>query len=354
MCPAANIFMYEIMYDFDNIREAYRLARRCKANSIDVSEFDLNRIYNRRKLQKQLREKRWEEIFNYYRFYISEPKIRKVDALKFDGRVAQHVLCDNIIKPYMEPRLVKENCACREGKGTDYARNLIKQGLVKFLKHHKTGYVLKIDVKKYFDSIDHDVLKEMISNFPDKEVSEFICYIIDHVPEPVGLPLGNQTSQWMALYYLDPLDRIIKEKYRIRVYARYMDDFIIIHESKEYLQRLLLDLREYAQDKLKLQFNSKTQITPLKKGFVFLGWKFKITETGGVKLYIEKGKAKEKRRKLRVLETEYKKGLITNEKLEERIVAHCAHLKHGCTYYFIRKRVMPIKSYISVQKSEEK
>ena len=342
MCPAAINFMYEIMYDFDNIREAYRLARRCKANSEDVSNFDLNRIYNLRKLQKQLKEKRWDEIFNYYRFYISEPKIRKVDALEFDGRVAQHVLCDNIIRPYMEPRLVKENAACRKDKGTDYARNLVKQGLVKFLKHHDTGYVLKIDIKKFFDSINHDVLKSMLSDFPDKEVLEFIYYIIDHVPEPIGLPLGNQTSQWMALYYLNPLDRIIKEKYRIKVYARYMDDFIIIHESKEVLQKLLKKLTEIAHNSLKLSFNEKTQITPLHRGFTFLGWKYHITKNGGVRLYIDKGKAKEKCRKLHVLETEYKKGVIENKKYEERLVAHKAHLKKGCTYYFVCRKLKPL------------
>lgn len=343
--------MYEIMYDFDNIREAYRLARRCKANSKDVSEFDVNRVYNLRTLQKRLKEKRWDEIFNYYRFYICEPKLRKVDALKFDGRVAQHVLCDNIIRPYMEPRLVKENAACRKDKGTDYARNLVKQGLVKFLKHHDTGYVLKIDIKKFFDSIDHDVLKSMLSDFPDKEVLEFIYYIIDHVPEPVGLPLGNQTSQWMALFYLNPLDRIIKEKYGIKVYTRYMDDFIAIHESKELLRSLHADLKQYAQEKLKLQFNDKTQITPLHKGFSFLGWKYQVTKTGGVRLYIEKGKAKEKRRKLRVLAKEYENGLVDDDKMIERLVAHQAHLKKGCTYFFCSKRIKPL--YYMVISNEE-
>ena len=275
-------------------------------------------------------------------FYISEPKVRKVDALRFDGRIAQHVLCDNIIKPYMEKRLVKENAACREGKGTDYARRLVKEGLINFQKHQNSGYVLKIDIKKYFDSINHQVLKSMIRDFPDDETLEFIYYIIDHVPEPVGLPLGNQTSQWMALYYLNPLDRIIKEKYRIKVYARYMDDFIIVHESKDVLQNLLGELTEYAHSVLKLRFNSKTQITPLHKGFSFLGWKYHLTKTGGVKLYIEKGKAKEKQRKLHVLETEYAKGQITTEKYMERLVSHEAHLRKGCTYYFERKHILPL------------
>lgn len=89
----------------------------------------------------------------------------------------------------------------------------------------------------------------------------FPFYIIDsHNPDTgKGLPLGNQTSQWFALYYLDPLDRLIKEKYRIKYYTRYMDDLVMIHESKDYLKEVLDGLRGYAEDKLGLEFNEKTQ-----------------------------------------------------------------------------------------------
>lgn len=335
--------MYEMMYDFNNIREGYRLARSCKPRSKEVALFDADKIYNLKKLQNQLEKKFWDDVFVYKRFYIREPKLRKVDALTFPGRIAQHVLCDNIIHPYIEPRLIYENAACRPGKGTDFARNMIKRDLLSFIKHHESGYVLKIDVAKYFDSINHDILKSMLTNFPNKEVLEFIYYIIDNVPDTCGLPLGNQTSQWMALYYLNPLDRIIKEKFRVKYYSRYMDDFIIIHESKTFLHSLLDYLTVYASNKLKLRFNDKTQIIPLHKGFTYLGWKYKITSNNGVRLYIDNSKVPDKVKKIHDLRLEYQFGEIPLTKYEERKTSHYAHLGKGETYFFCRKHLKELE-----------
>lgn len=262
----------EIMCNFENIYDAYRLAHRGKANSPDVIEFDKHKLYNLNKILEYLQKKEWDKIFKYYRFKLYDPKERIVDAMVFEGRIVQHVLCDKILRPFFDKRLVKENCACRIGKGTDYANNLVKQGLTKVLRKHKDCYVLKMDVRKYFPSIDRSVLKELISIFPDKEILKLLYYIIDHCPEENGLPIGNQTSQWFALFYLNPIDRIIKEKYHQKYYACYMDDLIIILTGRE----LLNELRYVAKEKLHLLFNSKTQLIPLHKGFCFLGWRYKI------------------------------------------------------------------------------
>lgn len=262
----------EIMCNFENIYEAYRLAHRGKTNSPDVIEFDKNKLYNLNKILEYLQKKEWDKLFKYYRFKLYDPKERIVDAMVFEGRIVQHILCDKILRPFFDKRLVKENCACRIGKGTDYANNLVKQGLTKVLRKHKDCYVLKMDVRKYFLSIDRSILKNLISIFPDKEILELLYYIIDHCPEENGLPIGNQTSQWFALFYLNTIDRIIKEKYHQKYYARYMDDLIIILASKE----LLNELRYVAKEKLHLLFNSKTQLIPLHKGFSFLGWRYKI------------------------------------------------------------------------------
>lgn len=262
----------EIMCNFENIYAAYRLAHRGKTNSPDVIEFDKHKLYNLNKILEYLQKKEWDKIFKYYRFKLYDPKERIVDAMVFEGRIVQHVLCDKILRPFFDKRLVTENCACRIGKGTDYANNLVKQGLTKVLRKHEDCYVLKMDVRKYFPSIDRLILKELISIFPDKEILELLYYIIDHCPEENGLPIGNQTSQWFALFYLNPIDRIIKEKYRQKYYTRYMDDLIIISAGRE----LLNELRYVAKEKLHLLFNSKTQLIPLHKGFCFLGWRYKI------------------------------------------------------------------------------
>ena len=129
----------EIICDFNNIYKAYKLAHRGKSDDREVIEFDKNKMYNLHKLQEKLINREWDEIFKYYRFVVTDPKKRTIDALHFEGRIVQHVLCDLILKPYFEPRLVKENAACRVGKGTEYAVNMVKAGLVKYYKKHDDG-----------------------------------------------------------------------------------------------------------------------------------------------------------------------------------------------------------------------
>lgn len=307
----------EIMCNFENIYEAYRLAHRGKTNSPDVIEFDKHKLYNLNKILEYLQKKEWDKLFKYYRFKLYDPKERIVDAMVFEGRIVQHILCDKILRPFFDKRLVKENSACRIGKGTDFANNLVKQGLTKVLRKHEDRYVLKMDVRKYFPSIDRAVLKTLISIFPDKEILELLYYIIDHCPEENGLPIGNQTSQWFALFYLNPIDRIIKEKYHQKYYARYMDDLIIILASKE----LLNELRYVAKEKLHLLFNSKTQLIPLHKGFSFLGWRYKII---GKKIIKRIDNSKRKSR----IET------IRNIRTPEQYISVKQYLSRGNTWLF--------------------
>lgn len=307
----------EIMCSFENIYEAYRLAHRGKTNSPDVIEFDKNKLYNLNKILEYLQKKEWDKLFKYYRFKLYDPKERIVDAMVFEGRIVQHILCDKILRPFFDKRLVKENCACRIGKGTDFASALVKQGLTKVLRKHKDCYVLKMDVRKYFPSIDRTILKNLISIFPDKEILELLYYIIDHCPEENGLPIGNQTSQWFALFYLNTIDRIIKEKYRQKYYARYMDDLIIILASKE----LLNELRYVAKEKLHLLFNSKTQLIPLHKGFSFLGWRYKIIGKKVIK------RVDNSKRKARI-------KTIRNIRTPEQYISVKQYLSRGNTWLF--------------------
>ncbi len=320
----------EVMCNFNNLYRAYKIAHRGKSDDKEVIEFDKNKMYNLNKLLKQLQNKEWKEIFKYYRFKLYSPKERIVDALTFEGRIVQHVLCDNILKPFFEPRLIKENTACRENKGTLYALKLFKGNLVKFLKTHKDGYCLKMDIKKYFPSIDRKTLKEMLNIFPDNEVKEFLFYIIDNSPEKNGLPIGNQTSQWFALYYLNKMDRIIKEKYKIKYYVRYMDDLVIIHDSKSFLSKLLNELKGSASI-IKLRFNDKTQIFPLHKGISFLGWKFYFV-IKKILVRIDTSKKKIRLRNLR--------KILVKEDFLIRLKSMMVNLMFGDTYHYMKSLKM--------------
>lgn len=327
----------EILCDINNLWDGYRLSHRGKYDCQDVIAFDKNRTYNLNKLQKLMEEKEWDKIFRYYNFKIYQPKERSVDAMTFRGRIMQHVLCDKVLRPYFEPRLIETNCACRITKGTDYAIRIAKSNLVEFLKRHKDGYVLKIDVKKYFPSIDREILKNKLKSFPDKEILELINYLIDKSPGDVGIPIGNQSSQWFALYYLDGVDRLAKEKYRIKYYVRYMDDIVIIHEDKYWLRLTLKAMQDYARDKLHLIFNGKTQISPLKRGFSFLGWRFIYTETGKVLFRISRDKIKSRKRKIREINILFDRNIISKSEYAERKQSICSYLSRGNTYKFVKK-----------------
>ncbi|MBO4584244.1 MAG: RNA-directed DNA polymerase [Clostridia bacterium] len=322
----------EIMCDFGNIRDAYRLAHRGKSDAPEVVEFDKQRIYNLHKLRKKLIEKRWDEIFKYYSFTVTEPKQRVIDALTFEGRIVQHILCDRILRPYYDKRLVIENAACRRGKGTVYAMQLLRKGMLRAARSGGDVYILKIDVKKYFPSIDREILKKLISGFPDAEVRELLYYIIDRSPGGGGIPIGNQSSQWFALLYLDAIDRIIKTRDGVLSYVRYMDDLVVIG-GKETLINLLRDLSVFADNERKLRFNAKTQIMPFHKGISFLGWRF-LPKGERIVMRVDGGKRRFRVRKIREIYAKFRKGVTTFGEFCDELRSTVVNLRLGDTYAF--------------------
>ena len=146
-------------------------------------------------------------------------------------------------------------------------------------------YYLKCDIHKYFPSIDHDILINRLKkvDFSDDEFW-FINKIINEQPNNLGkgLALGNQSSQWFALYYLDRIDRLVKEQLRIKGYVRYMDDFILIHRNKQYLQHCLKEINKVCNEELNLKLNQKTQIGIAYNGIDFLGFNHILTSSGKV------------------------------------------------------------------------
>ena len=241
--------MYEQIYDYENLYKAHCLARRGKRDDSEVMEFELNLATEIYKLQYELKHQIYR-LKPYKEFTIYDPKERQIHALHYRDRVVQHSLCDNIIAPYMERHLIYDNATSRKGKGTHFAMGRLNGFLQEFYKEHgNKGFLMKFDVRKYYDNIDHDILKGIYKNAfgYDRKLYELLEQIIDsyQVEEGKGIPLGNQTSQWFALSYLDGLDRLIKEQLHIKYYSRYMDDGVLIHESREYLRECKKQMEEY-------------------------------------------------------------------------------------------------------------
>lgn len=344
--------MYERLTEFKDIYEAYKCARRGKRKKNEVVKYETNLSAHIWNLQQRL-ENRCFHISGYHSFMVYDPKEREIQALSFADRVFQHLLCDKVLEPYLEPRLIYDNAACRKFKGTHFAMRRFKQHLVDHYKHHGAkGYILKFDIRKYFASIDHERLKEKLARFPDDEIKQLLYGIIDsyNIEESKGLPIGNQSSQWFALYYLDRLDRFIKEQLRIKYYVRYMDDGVIVHHDKAFLKEALRKMKELiAEDKL--EFNDKTQILPLSQGADFLGFHYYVSDTGKIIMRLRSSNKRRFKRNLKRLKKLYNSRKVDAEHVVQSLNSYCGHLKHGHTWK-LRKQVFGSALFTHASKAQ--
>lgn len=278
--PNLRVYSFEEAFSFGEFLKAHKICRRNKGHKREVIEFELNLYENALKLSSSVLNGTYK-IVKYRKFEIFEPKKRIIESLPYKHRLVQYLLCKNILEPMLEPRFIHANAACRCGKGTDFARNLFETYLRKVAKKYKgEAYFLKCDVRKYFASINHKFLLEKFEKLPFEEKTfSLLKMIIKSGGETKGLPIGNLTSQWSALFYLNNIDRIIKEQFQMKYYVRYMDDLVLI--SNDYTKLLEVKKRVvFEGEKLGLIFNEKTQISKVSQGITFIGYRYVITKSG--------------------------------------------------------------------------
>ena len=325
---------YEELYSFENLYTAHKAARKGKRHKREVIAFEMNLAENLCQLQRELQTRTYRQR-GYYHFMVYEPKARSIYAPYYIDRVVQHCLCDNILAPVLEPRLIYDNAACRVGKGTHFAIHRLSHFLTAhYRRHGASGYFLKCDISKYFDHINHEWLQQKLARaFRDPDTFSLLRNIIGSYEKSPGkgLPLGNQCSQWFALYYLDSLDRLVKERLRVRHYTRYMDDFILLHESKEVLQSCLDEIRTHCAA-LGLELNQKTQIFPIKNGVDYLGWHHYLTNTGKVVRKLLLPSKQRLRRRMKGLQSGYAERRLEWDDVKRSIVSTDGHLRHGNAY----------------------
>ena len=210
-------------------------------------------------------------------------KPRHIKALPFAERIIQRCLCDYSLVPMLARSFIYDNGSCMPKKGYTFDQKRCTQQLTEYIKNHGTeGYVLTFDFKKYFDGIRHDILESLIrKTYTDDRLIGLILYMI-RTNGPIGLGLGSQISQILALAYADSLDHMIKEKLHVLYYARYNDDGYLIHESKEYLHYCLNEIQKKCTD-LGIALNpKKVKISKLTRGFTFLKCRYFVTSTGKI------------------------------------------------------------------------
>ena len=275
-------------------------------------------------IQRRLSDRSYHPS-SYKIFKIYEPKERNICCAKFQDRVVHHAIM-NILEPVFERRLINETYACRTGKGTHRALKK-SQHLVR-----KYNYYLKADIKKYFESIDHQSLKGLIRKiFKDKKLISLLDKIISHQPPYTetgkGLPIGNLTSQHLANVYLGELDLFIKHKLKGKGYIRYMDDFILFSNDKEELNVFLGRIRTFLSDTLNLELKERiVRISPVSEGLPFLGYRvFRRL------IRLQRANLVRFRRKIVKLKKKCVKGKIEQEDLMNSVRSVVAHISHGNT-----------------------
>lgn len=323
---------FEKVLDFQNMYKAFRKAKCGKGFKKSSARFDLIALDGVNTLISQLRNKTYT-VSDYNEFTVYEPKERIIQTTSFKDKVVQHCLCDNVIMPRLQQVFIVDNCAGQKGKGTLFGLDRLSEQMQRFHKRYGlNGYILKCDIKKYFYNISHEPLKDIVNyHFGHDPDICWLCNLFIDRTEGEGLPLGNQINQGFALLYLDGMDKLIKHELGIEYYGRYMDDFYLIHPSKEYLKYCLEVITAYLGT-LDLSLNGKTQIFPFKNGISYLGFHTYITDRGKPIRKLKNQNKRNAQKKFVRMARLVAAGKLSMEKFQTAYNAWKNHISHGSCY----------------------
>lgn len=259
--------LYKNIYNFENIEKCFREVCRNTKNKNKVNNFLSYKAIYISKIYNDLKEKKYK-VGKFNIFYIYDPKKRRIVSQSMYDKVVNHLVSRYILYPTLIPCLIDANCASRPNKGTKYALNLYYKYRRYLDKKYTNYYILKCDIKAYFASINIKILKNKIKRkIKDKDALNIIFDILD---SDTTLSIGFMTSQILGIFYLNDLDHYIKEELKIKYYVRYQDDFVLLHNSKEYLKKCLDKITIFLKNE-DLELNSKTRIYKNTNNIVFLG-----------------------------------------------------------------------------------
>ena len=270
-------YIYDDIISLENLLGAWKEFVKGKRKKPDVQEFSLCLMDNIISLHEDLRRKVYLHG-DYQAFRISDPKSRSIHKASVRDRLL-HRATYRKLYPFFDRTFIADSFSCRNEKGTHKAINRFRRFIWKVSKNNtKTCWILKCDIKKFFASINHNILLEILT---PRIQDENILWLLRQVVESfnaidfvgVGLPLGNLTSQLFANIYLNEFDQFVKHRIKAKFYIRYADDFVILSENKTWLEEILPRIKNFLQDELKLEIHpDKIFIKTLASGIDFLGW----------------------------------------------------------------------------------
>jgi retron-type reverse transcriptase len=342
-----------------NLFAAAALAANGKKSRPDVAAFRANLEPELYRLQRQLAGGSYRPG-PYHTFRIVDPKPRLISAAPFRDRVVHHALT-NIVEPIFERRFIPYSFACRAGFGTHKALAHARRACARY------PCVLKLDVQKYFPSIDHQILEDLLARAIHCPDTLRLIGLIVSSSDPAsfspqegplhyfpgdtlftpherrrGLPLGNQTSQFFANVYLNPMDHMIVRNLRPGAHARYVDDFLLFSDSKEQLDEMHCQIREFLYRFRLTLHPGKSRVYRRRDGFPFLGFRLFPTHARLARPNVVRF-----RRRLRRLHADYHAGLIDKETVNQSVQAWIGHAMHGDTWR-LREQIFDAFPFVAV------
>lgn len=344
---------FEKVTDFENMYQAYRRSRRGKGYKNSAARFGTMALDGINTLIAQLKDGTYK-LSDYNEFKVYEPKERVIQTTSFKDKVVQHCICDNVIMPRLADVFIYDNCAAQKGKGTQFGLDRLRDQMREFYKRYRRdGYILKCDVRKFFYNISHDQLKDIVGYYFDDPDIVKLCNLFIDSTDGKGLPLGNQINQGFALLYLDGMDKLIVGELGIEYYGRYMDDFYLMHPSKDYLKYCLEVIRWYL-DTLDLELNGKTQIFPFKNGIDYLGFHTYVTDDGKAIRKVRNQNKRNAFKKYARMARLVAEGKLERKKFDDSYGAYKNHLSKGNCYSLGRRLDRKIKIILNKNQTQEK
>lgn len=267
------IHLYLKIISIENLFQAWDKFKKGKRDKIDVQFFGLDLEDNLFSLHQELKEKTYKHS-SYTAFNIYDPKFRHIHKAKVLDRIVHHAVV-SIIEPIFEKTFIYDSYSCRKSKGVHRAVKRLFIFVRKVSKNYKEPcFALKLDIKKFFASVNHDILIDCIKErIEDENLLGLIKNVLKSFSKDTGIPIGNLTSQLFANVYLDKLDLFVKNELRIKYYIRYADDFIILYREKNYLDELISKIELFLKYSLKLSLHKdKIILRKYTQGIDFLGY----------------------------------------------------------------------------------
>lgn len=338
--------IFERIISLENLFLAWKEFKKGKTNSQDVQEFTLYLEDNIFQLHEEL--KTYKYIHGAYTsFFVTDPKLRHIHKASVRDRLL-HYAVFRILYPIFDRNFIYDSYSCRVGKGTHIAVNRLEK-FIRKLSHNnsKNIHILKCDVKKFFDTVNKEVLLGIIKRkITDDDSVKLISIILDSFSkEPgKGLPLGNVTSQLFANIYLNELDQYVKHQLKVKYYLRYCDDFIILSQEPQYLLDLVYEIGEFLEEHLKLNLHpNKVILKKHRQGIDFLGYV--------VLPYHRRLRTKTKKRVIRKIierRNKFESGLVSEESFKRSLNSYLGMIGH-CNGHDLENKIIWLSGLAEIE-----